>query len=129
LFTLFESVNGADVRMIERRENLCLAMEARKSIRIARESRRQNFQRDVAIELRITCAIHITHAACANGDDDFIRSEASAGTERHVRLWRGLYAANPFRSRLDRASEFESSRFCQQLTPGGARLPREKRQQ
>jgi hypothetical protein len=69
------------VRMIERREDLRLAMKAREPIRIARERGRQNLQRDVAIQLRIARPIHLAHTAGADGGDDFIRSESSACSE------------------------------------------------
>ena len=43
-------VDGGDVRMIERRQHLRFAAEAREPIGIARERLRQDLQRDVAID-------------------------------------------------------------------------------
>src|SRR5262245_8528965 len=79
--------------MIERGEHLRFAMKARQAISIRGERGRKYRRRNVTIELGVTCAIHLAHTAGANGGDDFVRPEANAGTERHVSLWRGLYAA------------------------------------
>jgi hypothetical protein len=74
----FEAVDGGDIGMIERREDLCLTLEAREAIRIEREGLRQDLQRDVAIQFRIARAIDLTHAAGPERRLDFIRAEASA---------------------------------------------------
>ena len=55
-----------DVRMVQRRERLRFAREPGEPVGIAGERVRQDFQRDVAIELRIARAIHLPHAACAD---------------------------------------------------------------
>ena len=47
---LFESMNVRDVRMIERREDLCFATETREAVRIVRDVRQQDLDGDVAIE-------------------------------------------------------------------------------
>ena len=69
-----ESVDRADVRMIERREQLCLALEARDAVGIGRESIREKFQRDIAVEPRIARAIHLAHAARAESRHELIRA-------------------------------------------------------
>ena len=50
---LFEAVNVRDVRMVERRERLRLAREPREAIGVVGERVRQDFECDVAVELRI----------------------------------------------------------------------------
>jgi hypothetical protein len=45
----------------------------------ARERRRENLDRDGAIEPRIAGAIDFTHTACADERDNFINAEARAG--------------------------------------------------
>ena len=87
---LLEVVDRGDVWMIQRRENLRLAVKAREPVWIGRECVRQDLQRDIAIQLRIPGAIHLTHAACADRSDDFIRSEAGTWTQRHVMETGGL---------------------------------------
>ena len=68
--------------MIERREHLRFAAEPRQSIRIAGQERRQDFQRDVAIELGVARAIDLAHTPGAERGEDLIRAESSAGRQR-----------------------------------------------
>ncbi len=53
--------------MIQRREELRLALEARQPIGIAGEEVGQDLERDVAPEPRVAGAKHLSHAAGANG--------------------------------------------------------------
>ena len=62
---LFEPVDRADVRMIERCQDPRLAFEPRESIGIARKEARQDLDRHVAAELRVARAIDLAHAARA----------------------------------------------------------------
>ena len=74
--------------MIERREHLRFALEARQAIGIAGERRRQHLDRDVAIQLRIARAIDLAHAAGAEQADNAIEPEGGAGREATVGLVR-----------------------------------------
>jgi hypothetical protein len=56
-----EAVDGADVRVIERREHPRLTFEAGTSRRIREPLLGQDLDRDV--EFRVACAIHLAHAA------------------------------------------------------------------
>src|SRR5262245_62824750 len=40
---------------------------------------RQEFQRDIAMEFRVACAIHFSHPARSDGFKDFIRSNSCSG--------------------------------------------------
>ena len=51
-------------------------------VRIARERVGQDFQRHVAIELRVAGAKDLSHTAFANRGDDFVDAEAGTGCER-----------------------------------------------
>ena len=62
---LLEPVDGADVRMVQRREHLRLAPEARQPLGVVGHVGQQYLQRDVAIQLRIARAVHRVHAALA----------------------------------------------------------------
>ena len=77
--------------MIQRGEQLRLALSA--SRRDLSQKFWQDFDGDLAPEPTIACAIHLAHAACTDGGDDFIRPETNAGSERHW-LWR-LGDCNP----------------------------------
>ena len=75
--------------MIQRRQHLRFSPEPREPIRIERKGVGQDFQRDVAIELRIARAIHLAHAAGAERGQNFIGTEVRAGSERHAEeVWR-----------------------------------------
>src|SRR5450759_2759487 len=80
---VFEPVDVADVRMVERRQHLRFTAQARESIGIGGERVRQNLQRDVAIELGIPRAVDLAHAARANERQDFVYAETGAGCEGH----------------------------------------------
>ena len=67
--------------MVQRRENLRLALEARDPFMILRERRGKHLDRNVTIELAVAGAIRLTHPAGAEGRDDFVRSETCARTE------------------------------------------------
>ena len=69
--------------MIERREDLRFALEAREPIRIGRERVRQDLQRDVAIQLRVARAIDLTHAARAEQRNHFVGTDTSAVANGH----------------------------------------------
>jgi hypothetical protein len=64
-FRFLEAVDGPDVRMIQGGENLSFALEARQAIEIECELRREDLDRDVAIQLRIARPIHLPHPARA----------------------------------------------------------------
>ena len=78
---LFESVNVRDVRMIERCQHLCFAAETRQAIRIVGHRRQQHLDRDIAIQLRIARAIHLTHPTRAERGENFVRAKARAGDQ------------------------------------------------
>ena len=74
----FDAVNVRDVRMIQRREDLRFTLKTRHAIGVGGEELRQDFQRDVATELRVLRTIYLAHAARAEQTQDFIRAKASA---------------------------------------------------
>ncbi len=85
---VFEAIDVTDVLVIERREHLRLAPEPGKPVRIGCPCVRQDFQRDVAIEFRVPGAVDLTHAARAEGGDDFVRTKPGSWAKRHGNeLW------------------------------------------
>ena len=71
--------------VIERREHLRLAREARDTLRIGREGGRQDFERDLATKFRVARPIDLAHSAFAQLREDFV--DAEPGTRcnaRHV---------------------------------------------
>ncbi len=69
---IFESVNLRDVRMVERREHLRFALEAREPVRVLCERSRQHLQRDVAVEPGVAGTIDLAHSAFAQLGHDLI---------------------------------------------------------
>ncbi len=90
---LLESVDGRDVRMVERGQQPRLALEAGEPVRIGREEARQDLDRDVAPELRVAGAVHLAHPARTNGGLNFVRTEASTGWQGHREGFSGLYSS------------------------------------
>ena len=64
--------------MIERGEKPRFALESGNPARVAAESFGQHLQRDIPIELRVTCPVDFAHSARAERAEDFVRTEASA---------------------------------------------------
>ena len=64
--------------MIERREDLSFALEARETFGIGRDRRRQHLDRDVTMEVGVAGAIDLTHPPGSNGRDDLIGADARA---------------------------------------------------
>ena len=83
--SVFQAVDAADVRMIQRGECLRFALEARDALGIRDEHIRQHLDRDVAFQLRVPRAIHLAHPTRADGAEDFIRAEAGSDGQGHVR--------------------------------------------
>jgi len=79
----FQSVDRADARVVERREDLGFSLESRQPVWIGGERLRHDLQRHVAVQLGVPRSIHLAHAALTNLGDDLIRAQAGAGFERH----------------------------------------------
>jgi hypothetical protein len=62
--------------MVERGEQLRLALETRDPFGIGRERVGQDFQRHVATEARIARAIHLAHPAFAKLREDLVMTDA-----------------------------------------------------
>src|SRR5262245_33788668 len=80
---VFESVHGGDVGMVQRGEQLGLALKTGETIGILRERFGQNLDGDLALQPRIRRAIDFAHSACADQAENFVRAEPGARIERH----------------------------------------------
>ena len=110
--------------MIERREQLCFALEARDAVGIGRESIRENFQRDVAIEPRIARAIHLAHAARAESRHPAGTSSRRGRSARALRLADRAAPLPAFREsfRHDRSTASNVSTWARNAAVGPAGL-------
>ncbi len=79
---IFEAINRADVRMIERRQNPGLALEARHLIRASRRGAGDHLDGDVAAELGVTRPVHLAHAARPDERHDLVLAQPPAGGQR-----------------------------------------------
>ena len=82
----FQAVDVRDVWVVKRGEDLSFATETRQPIGIVRDAREQHFNRDIAVQLGIACAIHLAHAAGADRSDDLIWAEPRVGRESQSRV-------------------------------------------
>ena len=60
--TVVEAIDCADVGMVQSREQPRFPLSIRAALRIRNEMRRQDLDRDLATELRVTGAIHLAHS-------------------------------------------------------------------
>ena len=80
---LLDPVDGGDMRMIEGRQRVGFAREPPEALGVVGENLRQDFDRDIAIELRIPGPIDFAHSSRADLAEDFVDAQSSAGGERH----------------------------------------------
>src|SRR4029077_13227383 len=100
---LFQTVDGCDVGMIERRQHPRFALEAGQPFGIARERFRQKFYGHVPPELGIVRFVHLSHPAHADLRDDLVRTETCASAEGHYFLPGGTFcfsSSNQFSTTL-----------------------------
>ena len=76
-------VKSADVGMIQRRNRAGFALEALPGLGILREMRRENLDRNRAVQPPIERAIDLAHAARTQRTLDFIRPELGARGKPH----------------------------------------------
>jgi hypothetical protein len=116
----FKAVDATDVWMVQRGEHLGFALKAGEAIRIRREGLGQNLQRDVAIELRVAGAIHLSHPARPKERDDLVGAETGARRKGHGMSARVDRSYPHFAGGAD-PSDLDFVKKCVQTT--GRRLP------
>ena len=82
-FRLLKIVDRRNVRMIQRRQNFGLALKPAHSRGIMRKLLWQDLDRDLAFQLRVPGAIHLSHAALAEQTSDLMRTELRTDGQRH----------------------------------------------
>jgi hypothetical protein len=85
-------VEGADVRVLERRDRLRLALEALAHLLGGREVLGQDLERDRPVEPGVLGAVDLAHPAGAERGDDFVGTEARARRKSH---WRATLQQPP----------------------------------
>ncbi len=80
---LADVVERADVRVVEARDRLRLALEAGADLGLVRKVRRQDLHGDVAAEAGVLRAVDLAHAAGAQRREDFVGTESGSGGQEH----------------------------------------------
>ena len=78
---VFDAVDVRDIRMIQRREHLRLAVKPCEPLGIRRHDLREHLDGYVAIQLRVVRPVDLTHPSGAELGADFIRTDPSSWTE------------------------------------------------
>ena len=74
-------VDGDDAGSVEGGGGARLLLQPRHPIGIAREQRRQDLDRDVAVQPRIARLVDLAHAAGAQQRQDFVGAQAGTGAD------------------------------------------------
>ena len=77
-------VELTDMRMVQGCDRARFALESLTSIWIGK-CRGQDFERNVAVQTRVTRAIHFAHPACAEESDDLVPAKMGAWVEHGLR--------------------------------------------
>ena len=83
LASIFDAVDGRDVRVVECGKHLGFASEAGEPIGVVRERRRQQLQCDVAPEPPVVGAMDLAHPAGAKHAEHFIGSDGRPRRQCH----------------------------------------------
>ena len=76
-------MNGADVLVIERGDRARFSIESGAGRGISTDIRGQHLYGHGAVEATVARAIHLTHTACPERGDDFVRSYPCTGNKSH----------------------------------------------
>jgi hypothetical protein len=94
-----EVVNGEDVGVRKRRDRARFALEPGHPVGVRGECRRQDLDRDVPPQPRVTRAIHFAHPAGAEGVQDLVPADSGARLEAHQPR---IITPEPWRRRPER---------------------------
>jgi hypothetical protein len=110
LVDLLERMDRRDTGMAESGQGLRFALEAGDVVRVAEELIGEHLDRDVAIEPQIPCAIHLSHAAGAEGREDLVGAESVARREQEWSLAGIITSSTPRPRRSSRSGGARTSR-------------------
>jgi hypothetical protein len=81
---VFKVVNGCDIGMIERSQDFGFPRKPSQACMVASEGIRQDFDGDSAAEPGVPGPVHFSHAACADGRNDFVCAEPNSAYQGHL---------------------------------------------
>jgi len=70
--------------MVQRGEDFGFALKAREPIIVSGEGGRQNLDRNLTLQVRVGCPIHLAHPALTDLCGDFVNAEAGTGGRAKV---------------------------------------------
>ena len=76
-------MDGDDVGVLQRGQDLSFAQEPSQQIAVARERIGQQLEGDVALELRVSGSIHLAHGARTNAREDLVGADPGATLQGH----------------------------------------------
>ena len=80
-------VQRANVWMRERSDSLGFSLEPVTELRVIGDQRRENLDRDGAIEADVARLVDLAHAAGTERSEDFVRTEARPGSDFQALAW------------------------------------------
>ena len=80
---VFKAIDLRNVMMVQRGKHAGFTIEARQAIGIVRKGLGKDFDRDIAIQLRVAGSVHLAHAASTEGRQDFVTTQACACRQGH----------------------------------------------
>ena len=84
---IFKTVDAGNVGVIQGGEDFRFTLEPGKTLSVCREELGQNFERDVALQSRVSGPIDLSHPAGPQSGKDFVRAEAGAGGDGQLLSW------------------------------------------
>ncbi len=75
----FQPVDSGDVRVVQSREDFGFAAEAGHAVGVVGDGIRQDLDGDVPLEFDVPGAVHLAHAAGADGGHDLVGAKAGSG--------------------------------------------------
>src|SRR5215472_5205133 len=76
-------MDSQDVRMVQRSNRPRFLFETPQSIGVISQRRWQDFDRDITPKARVVRAVHLAHAACTQGRENFVRAQFGPRREPH----------------------------------------------
>ena len=83
-------VDGQDVRMVEHARGARFLLEAPQSVRVGGEIAGEDLDGHVALQARVLRAVHLAHAARADGHENFVRTEQRARGKHGLESCHGM---------------------------------------
>src|SRR6185295_2141263 len=92
----FDSMDGRNIWMVERRQQLRFSFETRQPLRLVNQRFGYELERHRAIEFEVACAVNLAHSTLADLLDDLVMGDCLADQK-----WASLSGLELFKERLE----------------------------